>query len=129
MLGVGCPPNDIRGWPVSIRHPDADHAALDVVYLKDQGLGTSAATFQFFEFEGKKYGHVLDPRTGRPAEGTRSASCIAGSAAEADAISTAFFVAGAEWAREYLGSRPYLGAVMLTDGEKRADRMGCLADG
>ncbi len=129
MLGVGCPPNDLRGWPVSIRHPEANRPALDVVYLKDQGLGTSAATFQFFEFQGEKYGHVLDPRTGRPAEGTRSASCIASTAAEADAISTAFFVAGADWAREYLRSRPHLGAVMLADEEEHAVRIGCLADG
>ena len=129
MLGVGCPPNDLRGWSVSIRHPDPDHAALDVIHLKDQGLGTSAATFQFFEFEGKKYGHVLDPRTGRPAEGTRSASCIAGSAAEADAISTAFFVAGADWAREYLRSRPYLGAVVLEIDAERAMGLGSLFGG
>ena len=130
MLGVGCPPNDLRGWPVSIRHPEANRPALDVVYLKDQGLGTSAATFQFFEFQGKKYGHVLDPRTGRPAEGTQSASCIAGSAAEADAISTAFFVAGMDWSREYLRSRPNLGSVILTDSEVRVERSGdALASG
>lgn len=124
MLGVGIPPNDPRGWPVSIRHPEANRPALDVVYLKDQGLGTSAATFQFFEFEGKKYGHVLDPRTGRPAAGTRSASCLADTAAEADAISTAFFVAGLDWAQEYLRSRTNLAAVMLNEGGERAVRMG-----
>ncbi len=124
MLGVGVPPNDPRGWPVSIRHPEAGQPALDVVYLKDQGLGTSAATFQFFEIDGKKYGHVLDPRTGRPAAGTRSASCLADNAAEADAISTAFFVAGTDWAREYLRSRTNLAAVMLNEGGERAVRMG-----
>lgn len=124
MLGVGVPPNDPRGWPVSIRHPEADRPALDTVYLKDQGLGTSAATFQFFEFDGKKYGHVLDPRTGRPAAGTRSASCLADNAAEADAISTAFFVAGTDWAQEYLRSRTNLAAVMLNEGGERAVRMG-----
>ena len=124
MLGVGVPPNDPRGWPVSIRHPESNRPALDVVYLKDQGLGTSAATFQFFEFEGEKYGHVLDPRTGRPAKGTRSASCIADGAAEADAISTAFFVAGIDWAREYLRSRTNLGAVVLNEGERWAVRLG-----
>ena len=124
MLGVGVPPNDPRGWPVSIRHPEPSRPSLDVVHLKDQGLGTSAATFQFFEFGGKKYGHVLDPRTGRPAAGTRSASCIADNAAEADAISTAFFVAGLDWAREYLRSRTNLAAVILNEGEERAVRLG-----
>ena len=117
MLGVGCPPNDVRGWPVSIQHPERDRPSLAVVHLKNQALGTSAATFQFFEFNDRRYGHVLDPRTGRPVEGTQSASCIAGSAAEADAISTAFFVAGLDWTREYLRSRPSFGAVLQRDGD------------
>ena len=124
MLGLGCPPNDLRGWPVSIRHPEADRPALDVVYLKNQGLGTSAATFQFFEFHGKKYGHVLDPRTGRPAVGTQSASCIAGSAAEADAMSTAFFVAGADWTEEFLRSRTHFGALLLKEGATQCQHFG-----
>ncbi len=126
MFGLGCPPNDLRGWPVSIRHPEADRPALDVVHLKNQGLGTSAATFQFFEFHGKKYGHVLDPRTGRPAVGTQSASCLAGSAAEADAISTAFFVAGADWTQEFLRSRTHLGALLLKEGETECLHIGSI---
>lgn len=124
MFGLGCPPNDLRGWPVSIRHPEADRPALDVVHLKNQALGTSAATFQFFEFNGKKYGHVLDPRTGRPAVGTQSASCIAGSAAEADAMSTALFVAGAEWTEEFLRSRTHLGALLLKEVESKCLHFG-----
>jgi len=124
MYGLGAPPNDLRGWPVAIRHPEPERPGLGTVHLNDRGLGTSAATFQFFEFAGEKYGHVLDPRTGRPAEGTESASCIAESAAEADAISTAFFVAGREWAAEFCRSRPHLGAVMLNAGDDRPIRMG-----
>ena len=116
MFGLGAPPNDGRGWPVAIRHPEPDRPGLGTVYLRDRGFGTSAATFQFFEFNGKTYGHVLDPRTGRPAEGTESASCLAESAAEADAISTEFFVAGTGWAVEFCRSRPHLGAVILSGG-------------
>jgi thiamine biosynthesis lipoprotein len=117
MFGLGAPPNDLRGWPVALRHPEPERPILGTVYLKDRGFGTSAATFQFFEFAGKKYGHVLDPRTGRPVEGTESASCIAESAAEADAISTAIFVAGTEWATEFCRSRPHLGAAILARSE------------
>ena len=117
MFGLGNPPNDLRGWPVALRHPEPERPSLGTVYLKDRGFGTSAATFQFFELAGKTYGHVLDPRTARPAEGTESASCIAESAAEADAISTAFFIAGTDWTTEYCRSRPHLGAVLLAHGE------------
>ncbi len=117
MFGLGAPPNDVRGWPVALRHPEPERPSLGTVHLKDRGFGTSAATFQFFEFAGKTYGHVLDPRTARPAEGTECASCVADSAAEADAISTAFFIAGTGWATEFCRSRPHLGAVILAQGE------------
>ena len=56
---------------------------MGIVYLSDQALGTSAATFQHFEYNKKRLGHLLDPRTGRPAEGLASASAVAPTAAEA----------------------------------------------
>ncbi|MBN9524301.1 FAD:protein FMN transferase [bacterium] len=114
VLAVGTPPDDIRGWPINLRHPTEDRS-LGTVYLADRGLGTSAATFQFFEYNGRKYGHVLDPRTGRPAAGTASASVTAPTAAEADAMSTAAFVAGATAADRLTRTRPHLGAVVLAD--------------
>jgi thiamine biosynthesis lipoprotein len=111
---------------VAIRHPN-EPGTLGTVHLKDQALGTSAATFQYFEYNGRRYGHVLDPRTGRPAAGTASASCVAPTAADADALSTAFFVAGTDWAAEYCRPRPYLSAVMLPDGA--ADPVTIARDG
>lgn len=113
VRAVGVPPNDLRGWKVAVRHPHDDRNTLGSVYLADEALGTSADTYQHFEYNGKRYGHVLDPRTGRPVGGTRSASCIAPTATDADAISTAFFVAGADWAADYCGTREHLRAVIL----------------
>ena len=115
VLAIGTPPGDRRGWPVRLRHPTRDRS-LGTVYLDDRGLGTSAATFQFFEYNGRKYGHVLDPRTGRPAAGTASASATAPSAAEADAMSTAAFVGGTALADWLIRTQPHLGAVVLADG-------------
>ncbi|MFO0798694.1 MAG: FAD:protein FMN transferase [Gemmataceae bacterium] len=114
VLAIGTPPDDPRGWPVRLRHPSADRS-LGVVYLNDRGLGTSAATFQFFEYNGQKYGHVLDPRMGRPAGGTAAASTTAPTAAEADAMSTAAFVAGPALADRLARTRPQLGFVVLED--------------
>jgi thiamine biosynthesis lipoprotein len=84
--------------------------------LKDRGLGTSAATFQFFEYKGKQLGHLLDPRTGWPASGTASASVTAPTAAEADAMSTAAFVLGAAGTERLLRLKPHLSAVVLPSG-------------
>jgi thiamine biosynthesis lipoprotein len=112
---LGHPPGDVRGWPVRLKHPTEPGGSLGTVCLRDRGLGTSAATFQFFEYKGEKLGHLLDPRTGWPAAGTASASVTAPTAAEADAMSTAAFVLGAPGAENLTRLRPALGAVVLPD--------------
>jgi thiamine biosynthesis lipoprotein len=106
-----------RGWPIDLRHPWHPDRYLGRVWLKNRALGTSAATFQYLEHEGRKLGHVLDPRTGWPAVGVASASVVAPTAAEADAFSTAFFVGGPELARKVCLARPDVGCVLLPDGD------------
>ena len=54
----------------------------------------AALAEQHVEVDGRRYGHVIDPRTGWPAEGVRSATAIDGEAAVADALATAFLVGG-----------------------------------
>jgi thiamine biosynthesis lipoprotein len=115
VCAIGCPPGDARGWPVRLKHPSESGEALGTIRLRDGGLGTSAATFQFFEYNGRKLGHLLDPRTGWPAAGTLSASVLAPTASEADAMSTAAFVLGAPGAERLTRLRPTLGGVVLGD--------------
>jgi thiamine biosynthesis lipoprotein len=124
MFALGNPPGRPRGWAVAVNHPHDGEKTLGTVWLIDQGFGTSAATFQFFEYNGRRYGHLLDPRTGRPAEGTASASAVATTATEADALSTAFFVTGSAAAVEYCKPRPGVGAVVLTDVADRPTAAG-----
>jgi thiamine biosynthesis lipoprotein len=128
VYAVGRPPNDARGWPVAVRHPWDDARTLGTVRLQDEGFATSAATFQHFIYNGKKYGHLLDPRTGSPATGTASASVTAPTAAEADAVSTAFFVLGPAAAAEFARSRPRFGGLMLADGDDQPTTFGTMTD-
>ncbi len=114
VYALGSPPHDPRGWVVGIADPRNPDYRLGRVRLKDRALGTSAATFQHLEHEGRKLGHILDPRTGRPAEGTLGVSVAAPTAAEADALATAFFILGVEKARAYCESRPEIGAVLTS---------------
>lgn len=111
-MGAG----DGRGWPVGIRHPCNPERRLSVLGLRNQALGTSAATFQHLEYQGRKLGHILDPRTGWPAEGMLGASVVAPTAAEADALATAFFILGVAKAQAYCRSRPDIAAVLLPAG-------------
>jgi thiamine biosynthesis lipoprotein len=83
-----------RGWPVGLRHPLRIDRRLATVHLADRALGTSGSGTQFFIDRGRKLGHSLDPRTGEPASGVLSATVLAPTAAEADALATAAYVLG-----------------------------------
>ncbi|HLW63921.1 MAG TPA: FAD:protein FMN transferase [Gemmataceae bacterium] len=117
VVAVGRQPNEPRGWPVGIRHPWREGASLGTIYLQDRALGTSAATYQHLEYNHRKLGHLLDPRTGWPAIGIASASALAPTAAQADALATAFFVLGIEKTRLYCQTHPGIGAILLPEGE------------
>jgi thiamine biosynthesis lipoprotein len=112
----GDPHGDGKGWRIRIRHPWTPDRCLASVWLRDRALGTSAATFQHLEHEGKKLGHILDPRTGWPAGGMASVSVVAPTGAEADALSTAFYVGGVEVAKRYCSAHPGIGAILLAEG-------------
>lgn len=110
-IGKGLP--NQKGWPIRIRHPYGKKP-LGIVSLSNAGIGTSAATYQYFEYNGKKLGHLIDPRTGWPNEALLQASVIAPTASEADALSTAFFLMGENAVRRYCETRPDIGAILLT---------------
>jgi thiamine biosynthesis lipoprotein len=82
------------GWKVGLRHPLRPGRRLAAITLVDRALGTSGSGTQFFVERGRRLGHLLDPRTGQPAEGVISATVLAPTAAEADALATALYVLG-----------------------------------
>jgi thiamine biosynthesis lipoprotein len=91
-------------------------------------MGTSAATYRHLIHEGKKLGHVLDPRTGWPAGGLASVSVVAPTAALADALSTGFYVGGMALARRYCEAHPEVGAVLLPEGADEVVVIGLSPD-
>jgi FAD:protein FMN transferase len=101
------------GWAVGIRHPRYQDKRLALLKLRDCAMATSGNEEQFFEYEGKRYGHIIDPRTGNPAQGVASVTVIAQSAAIADALATAFYVGGRELAERYCSTHPNVLVIML----------------
>ena len=118
LYAIGDEPGDGPGWNVGIGHPWRPGYRLARVHLRNKGMATSAATFQHLEYQGRKLGHILDPRTGWPAEGMASVSVVAPTATEADALATAFFILGVEKARAYCLAHPEIGAVLLPKEEE-----------
>lgn len=104
------------GWTVALRHPLKPQVRLAEIELQDQALGTSGSGTQFFHYRGKRYGHILDPRTGWPADKVLSATIIAPAGEQADALSTACYVLGREGTEALCSLRPELGALLVTVG-------------
>ena len=92
---------DEKGWRIAVRHPEQSERILGRLTLFDQALGTSGPANQFFYFRGKRFGHIIDPRTGWPAEGMLSVTVLHPSAGWADALATGLYVAGIEHAIQY----------------------------
>jgi len=123
IFAMGNEPN-ARGWSVGVTHPERPNDRLGILRLCDRGMAISARTHQHFLHEGRKLGHLLDPRTGWPAEGMATVAATAPSAAEADALATAFFVLGEDFARGYCDSHPQIGAVLLGAGAEKPTVIG-----
>jgi len=103
----------LRGWEVGILHPLRPDRRLAEIRLDGRALATSGSWAQSFVHRGRRHGHILDPRTGRPAEGVLSATAIAPTATLADALSTAFYVMGPKATADYCQQRPEIAAVLV----------------
>lgn len=105
------------GWTIGVAHPLFPERRLGEICLRDRALGTSGSTYQFFRCGGKRYSHVVDPRTGYPTTGVLSTTVLAPTATEADALSTAFFVLGPEKTAAFCANRPEIGALLVLERE------------
>jgi len=101
IYAIGAPPND-PGWKISIRHPKDASRSVQEVTLKDSSLSTSGTSEKFFRAEGKVYSHIMDPRTGYPAQGMLSVSVIAPRTLDSEAWTKPVFINGRQWTASYL---------------------------
>jgi thiamine biosynthesis lipoprotein len=101
------------GWPVGLKNPLFTQQRYATVLVSDCGLSTSGSNIQYFRHAGRRYGHILDPRSGWPAEGLLSVTVLAPTAAEADALSTAFYIMGLEKAAAYCHNRTEVAAILV----------------
>lgn len=117
LFALGSPPGSLAGrWEVGLRNPFRPETPLGLLRLRNRGMGTSGTDFQRFEVDGRVFGHILDPRTGEPATGPASVTVLAPTAAEADALSTAFFLLGRDVAAGYVRNHPETAAVFVEEG-------------
>lgn len=100
-------------WRVGIRHPRKDGQILAVLRLSDAAVATSGDYERYFEYEGVRYTHIIDPRTGWPAAELASVTVVAPTGVWADALSTAVFVLGKERGLALLESLPGVDGILV----------------
>jgi len=98
IYGMGAPPTQPNGWRVEIKNPWDSSKTLAEVNLKDMSMSTSGSYEKFFRAEGKTYAHIMDPRTGFPAQGSVSVSVVAPRTIDSEAWAKPYFVNGRPWA-------------------------------
>ena len=84
-----------RPWAIGVRHP-RDNRLIGEIRLREGAVSTSGDYDRYFEYEGKRYSHIVDPRSGWPVEGVYAVTVVAPNATAADALSTAAYVLGPE---------------------------------
>jgi FAD:protein FMN transferase len=115
IYGLGTPPDEPRGWRVTIRHPEHPRDSIAEVFLKNMSLSTSGSSEKFFISNGRVYSHLMDPRTGEPAEGSLVA-VMAPRNIDTEAWTKACFVNGRAWAANHpMGSAH----VFFCDGSNK----------
>jgi thiamine biosynthesis lipoprotein len=98
IYALGAPPSEPKGWRVEIKNPWDSRKTSAELFLKDMSMSTSGTYEKFFRAEGKTYAHIMDPRTGFPAQGSVSVSVVAPKALDSEAWAKPYFVNGRSWA-------------------------------
>ena len=112
---VGLPPHR-KSWSVGVRAPQGD-VLLGVLNVGECAIVTSGGYERYFVGDdGETYWHIMDPKTASPARsGVASATVLGSDGAECDALSTAFFVMGAQKAAEYWKAHDGFEFIILAD--------------
>ncbi|MCA9193904.1 MAG: FAD:protein FMN transferase [Planctomycetales bacterium] len=124
--GVICPKTGLdasAGWLIALKHPWRIEEQIGSICLRNQALATSGSGKQFFHYQGKRYSHIIDPRTGWPAQGLMSATVIHRSAAVADALATAIFVMGYEAAIAFCECHASIGCILVYEHPETGRQM------
>lgn len=107
-----------KPWVVGIRHPDRKEEVIARIPLEDAAISTSGDYERYFDENGVRYHHIIDPHTGQSARKVRSATVIGPTATRTDGLSKTAFVLGAERAIEIYNRLEDIDAIVVTpDGQ------------
>jgi thiamine biosynthesis lipoprotein len=107
-----------KPWFVGIRHPDRKDEVIARIPLEDAAISTSGDYERYFDEDGVRYHHIIDPHTGQSARKVRSATIIGPTATRTDGLSKTAFILGAERAIEIYNRLDDIDAIVVKpDGQ------------
>jgi thiamine biosynthesis lipoprotein len=106
---------DRRGqpWIVGIRHPRLEHEVVTRLPIVDEAISTSGDYERFFEENGRRYHHIINPQTGEPTEGILTVTVIGPDGTMTDGLDTAIFVLGVDAGLEFIKGFPEYEAIIV----------------
>ena len=105
----------MQGFPVGIRHPRQEGELIATVDLKNEAISTAGDYERYFEREGVRYHHILDPKSLQPARQCQSVTVIAAEGTVADGLDTGIFVLGPEKGMALVEQLPDVEAIIIDD--------------
>ena len=118
VLAYGKKPNG-ENWKVGVTDPENTDEYMGVIECADKIVATSGNYERYFEQGGKRYCHIIDPKTGYPVDnGIASVTVISNDGTKNDALSTALFVMGVDKAKEFIKADGSFDCVILTNDKK-----------
>jgi thiamine biosynthesis lipoprotein len=120
---------DRRGqpWVVGIRHPRQEDEVVTRLPLVDEAISTSGDYERYFEENGRRYHHIINPATGRPTEGILTVTVIGPDGTMTDGLDTAIFVLGAEEGLKLIESYPDYETIIVDAAGKVSYSKGLVA--
>jgi FAD:protein FMN transferase len=122
LRAIGTPPGR-PAWHIGLEDPRKPGTAAGSIAVSGKGVASSGDYLRCFTIEGKRYGHIVDPRTGSPvANGCVQATVIASSCLQAGVLSTTAFVLGVPAGLDFIQACPGAEGLLITERERAQTR-------